>query len=121
MCRILFVDDNQNVLSLAKDYFLSTENDVIFANHSDSAVEAVKNGVDLAIVDLDMGASGSAADVLEACRKMGTEAYVLSGNIHRFPDLLKRYKNVITHIYGKPDGLRQIRADLDNRDSHTPC
>lgn len=97
------------MIGLAKSIFVNQNHIVVVANNAASAITILGHGVDIAVLDLELGHGGSVIGVLEKCRKTKTKVYILSGFISMFTDLLYEYKDIIVSTNHKPEGVLQVR------------
>lgn len=115
MKRVLFVDDEINVLSGLKRMLRSIARDwsMSFAQSAEEALEAMRKFPDFDVVVTDLNMEGmSGADFLLQVREEfpGTVRFVLSGSTDS--QMILKVSNVAHQILGKPCEPRQLYSKV---------
>ena len=101
---ILFLDDSPEIRSVAKYIFTNKDANVIVCGDSQSAIDMIKYGVDIAVLDLNLG-SNNVVDVLKEARKKKIDVYIFSGFIGNYKSIIDEYKDIIKGAFSKPNAM----------------
>lgn len=101
---ILFLDDSPEIRSVAKYIFTNKDVNVVVCEDSKSAINLIKYGVDIAVLDLNLG-SNNVVDVLKEARKKKLDVYIFSGYIGSYKFVLEEFKDIIKGTFSKPNAI----------------
>lgn len=104
--KILFIEDDKNISTLAKEIFMKTSHDIILSPGVFSGIQALSmENFNLIILDMVL-LDGTGEVILKHLyeNKINTPVFIHSGYSKNFSEILNYYKKIgiIHRIYEKP-------------------